>query len=300
MTELALHSAFDLTDQVYRGAYAQNTLRQYAKHAREWLKFAPEADFPVDADLWLSYLLQQKEGGKSVSYLRQANAMMKMVHAMRREASPTDTLEVKMLLRSAARVGSSPRQAQPMRRADYELLREAMKKASTIDIRDLAIIGVMRACMLRRSELCALVPGDIEGDLLHIRRSKTDQEGRGAVAYLPAKVQDDLGDWMHEAEIQGDEAIFLSLHKSGKVRALRKPVRTHDMGRIIRAVCNRHATLKRFSTHSMRIGMAMDLVDSGAGVIETQLAGRWASPAMPAYYARGMDARNGAIARYWA
>jgi len=300
MTELVLHSAFDLTDQVYRGAYAENTLRQYAKHAREWVRFAPQSGFPVDADLWLSYLLRQKEDGKSVSYLRQANAMMKMVHTMRREASPTDTMEAKMLLRSAVRGGTPPRQAQPMRLTDYDLLRGAMKMASTIDIRDLAIIGVMRACMLRRSELCALVPADIEGDLLHIRRSKTDQEGKGAIAYLPAKVQDDLGDWMQEAEIKDGEAIFLSLHKSGKVRALRKPVRTHDMGRIIRAICKRHCTLKQFSTHSMRVGMAMDLVESGAGVIETQLAGRWASPAMPAYYARGMDARNGAIARYWA
>ena len=55
----------------------------------------------------------------------------------------------------------------------------------------------------------------------------------------------------------------------------------------------------RFSGHSPRIGMARDLVASGAGVAAVQVAGRWASPQMPSYYARAELAGDGAVARFY-
>ena len=48
-----------------------------------------------------------------------------------------------------------------------------------------------------------------------------------------------------------------------------------------------------------RIGMARDLVASGAGVAAVQVAGRWASPQMPSYYARAELAGDGAVARFY-
>ena len=53
-----------------------------------------------------------------------------------------------------------------------------------------------------------------------------------------------------------------------------------------------------FSGHSQRVGMARDLVASGASVAAVQVAGRWASAAMPAHYARGELAARGAVARF--
>ena len=44
--------------------------------------------------------------------------------------------------------------------------------------------------------------------------------------------------------------------------------------------------------------MARDLVASGAGIAALQVAGRWASAQMPAYYARAELATKGAVARF--
>ena len=44
--------------------------------------------------------------------------------------------------------------------------------------------------------------------------------------------------------------------------------------------------------------MAQDLVKDGATLPELMQAGRWASPEMPAHYARSELAGQGAVARY--
>ena len=48
-----------------------------------------------------------------------------------------------------------------------------------------------------------------------------------------------------------------------------------------------------------RVGMAEVLVKDGASLPGLVQAGRWASPAMPARYARGELAGQGAVARYY-
>ena len=52
------------------------------------------------------------------------------------------------------------------------------------------------------------------------------------------------------------------------------------------------------SGHSLRVGSAISLAQAGASVVEMQVAGRWKSPQMPAHYARGELAEQGAIARF--
>ena len=73
-----------------------------------------------------------------------------------------------------------------------------------------------------------------------------------------------------------------------------------------RSVARRLAAMARaaglegaFSGHSARVGMARDLVASGASVAAVQIAGRWASARMPAYYARAELAARGAVARFY-
>ena len=51
------------------------------------------------------------------------------------------------------------------------------------------------------------------------------------------------------------------------------------------------------SGHSLRIGTAQRLAEEGTSLVEIQKAGRWKSPDMPAYYVRGQEASQGAVAR---
>jgi len=56
---------------------------------------------------------------------------------------------------------------------------------------------------------------------------------------------------------------------------------------------------ERVSGHSLRAGMAQDLVGAGAELPAVMQAGRWRTPAMPARYAERLLAARGAVARYY-
>ena len=57
-------------------------------------------------------------------------------------------------------------------------------------------------------------------------------------------------------------------------------------------------TLGRVSGHSFRVDAAQSYAKSGASIVEMQQAGRWASPAQPASYARGELAGRGPLTKY--
>ena len=52
------------------------------------------------------------------------------------------------------------------------------------------------------------------------------------------------------------------------------------------------------SGHSLRVGSAVSLAQACASVVDTQVAERWKSSQMPAYYAKAELAERGAIARF--
>ena len=149
----------------------------------------------------------------------------------------------------------------------------------------------MRDALLRRSEAAALRWADVElrrdgSARVTVRRSKTDPEGEGAVQYIGPAAAKALREIQPREAFSGRDRVFGL--KSG------------------RAVSNRIAAAAkaakldgRFSGHSPRIGMAVDLVRAGTPTAAVQVAGRWASDRMPAYYTRGERAARGAVASYY-
>ena len=93
---------------------------------------------------------------------------------------------------------------------------------------DITIVRVMRDALLRVSEAAELLWGDIEeeedgtGRLL-IRRSKTDPEGEGAVAFLSVPTMDSLrairagepGRWQ---DIRAERGLYKQANQAGCVR----------------------------------------------------------------------------------
>ena len=154
---------------------------------------------------------------------------------------------------------------------------------------------MLRWGLLRRSEASALRWDDltIEDDgsgRLTVRRSKTDQTGKGAVLYLPRQTVRLLSGWRDTAQARGLPAETHSPMWG-------RPLHPSTVGRIVTRRANR-AGHPGMTAHSLRVGMAQDLATAGAGLVELQTAGRWASPRMPAHYTRNHAAGRGAVARY--
>lgn len=175
----------------------------------------------------------------------------------------------------------------------------AAQGGSLWGLRDAALIAVMSDALLRISEAAALGVADVNpaqdgAGTLPLAQSKTDQQAEGTVLHLRAVTLRRVSVWTGAAEIDSGP-LFRRIRKGGRVEA------TALTAKSIRAIIQRWAKVAgvsgRVSGHSLRVGAAQSLVAAGATLPELQQAGRWLSPSMPAHYARGQLAGQGAVAR---
>ena len=284
-----------------------NTRKNYRSQWRRfsgWARDKGVRALPADPVQVAAYLAERMERyGHRPATLQTAAAAIGFVHRARGLTDPRDTEEVRATLRSAARkAGAAQRQAEGITEQELQVIRATacrphhwrygrMESADTAERRgrlDIAMISVMRDALLRVSEAAALLWEDIQeeedgtGRLL-IRRSKTDAEGEGAVAFLSAPTMESL------------EFIRGGASDRGSVFGLR-PDR---IARRIKQAALAAGLGEGYSGHSPRVGMARDLVRSGAELASLMTAGRWRSPRMPALYTRNERVKRGAVARYY-
>jgi site-specific recombinase XerD len=167
------------------------------------------------------------------------------------------------------------RQVSPLLKQDLLSILSLMR--GTKGIRDRALLLLGFAAALRRSELVALDVRDLsfvsEGVVVHLRRSKTDQESEGrkiAVPYgrtsaCPVRA---LQHWLEHAQIN-DSAIFRSVSKSGKVAHDR--LSAQSVALILKDYA-RGAGFKvsAISSHSLRSGLVTSAAQAGVAAHKIQ------------------------------
>ena len=277
------------------GDLAPETIRAYEREWERWERWCVRNHAPSlgarQRDMVAHFDEMIRVHGLSPAAVRQAGAAirrahqdagMDLAHAMRATT---------IVLRRAGREGlvARPKQARPIRRNDVRAICEILdgRHRNRMADRDRAILLVGYCGLLRVSDMAALEWPDLQVEedgtgRLEIRRSKNDQDGTGALVFLAVDAVEALHDWRDwRMEGSPDQRIFCI----GPVQITRRIQQMASM-----------AGIKGVSGHSLRVGCAHDLLDSGASPVQLQLAGRWRSPAMPAYYARGSEAGSGAVA----
>ena len=163
--------------------------------------------------------------------------------------------------------------------------------------RDAAVIAVMSDSLLRVSECAAIDVEhlDFKGNTLFIPKSKTDQEGKGAMGYLGPRTLEHIRVWMEKAKIT-EGPLFRAVNKTHRY-AMKRRIDHGTIRRIIKARAKQAGIPGRISGHSFRVGSAQSLTVRGASLVELQHAGRWTSPNMPAHYSKKVAASQGAMAR---
>ena len=171
-----------------------------------------------------------------------------------------------------------------------------------IDDRNRALLAVAYDAMLRRAELVSLQVTDLleevrgDGSLL-IRRSKTDGEGRGEIAWVGPDTVRLVYAWLDRAEI-GDGRLFRSVGKGGRIGERLHPC---QVPRIFKAMAREaglpDAVAGGLSGHSARVGAAQDMVAAGIELPAILHAGRWKSTAMVNRYGERLLARRSGAAR---
>ncbi|MCY3837658.1 MAG: tyrosine-type recombinase/integrase [Gammaproteobacteria bacterium] len=165
--------------------------------------------------------------------------------------------------------------------------------------RDAAIISCASDALLRVAEVSGLNVDDVtflpDGTArIRIRRSKTDQRGRGAVQYVRPATADRLRRWMSAGRI-GSGALFRAVDRWGHVS--KRGLGPDSVRAAIKRRAKEAGIEGRVSGHSLRIGSAQELAERGTSLAELQKEGRWKDPSMPALYIRNQEASRGAVAR---
>ena len=232
----------------------------------------------------------------AVASLRVASSAVSFLHRALGLADPAASQAVRDTLRLLARELARPqRQAEGLDHVAETAILGALhreERAGRIPAaraaRDRALLLVMRDALLRRSEAAALTWADVEpspaegAGLVHVRRSKTDQEGAGAILPLCPETWAAL-QAMRPPEPPPEALIF--------------GIGERQIARRLRALGELAGLPRPFSGHSPRVGMAQDMAKEGEGLPAMMQAGRWKRSEMPARYTARLDASEGATAR---
>ena len=299
-----------------RGAFARNTERAVASDLRvfaTWCMAAGVESCPADpADV--ARFLDEMAATRKVATVRRYSSSIGHLHRAAGHPSPTTSSEVRLALRRIGRAAAERAQADGRPVSDQaegiSVLDVAAIKATagttTRDLRDLALMFVGRDALARREELVALRVSAISWNsdgtaTVEIIRSKTDASGEGATQYLGPDASAALRRWLDASGITVGP-VFQSLFKGGKPTG--RALGAGEIPAILRRLAGRAGLaadrVRRVSGHSLRVGMASDLVASGATLPELMQVGRWSSPTMPARYTRRAEASRSAVARYYA
>ena len=156
--------------------------------------------------------------------------------------------------------------------------------------------------MLRRAELVSLQVADLleelqgDGSLL-VRRSKTDDEGRGEIVWVGPDTVRLVRAWLDGAGI-GDGRLFRSVGKGGRIGERLHPC---QVPRIFKAMAREaglpEAVAGGLSGHSARVGAAQDMVAAGIELPAILHAGRWKSTAMVNRYGERLLAKRSGAAQ---
>ena len=289
---------------------APRTRAVYASHWRHWQAWCVEngvTALPAAPEDLATYLAERAQR-HAISTVRTAAAAVGAVHAIADvtgafgddtgKANPAQHEGVKLTLKGLARQHSRrSRQVKGLTAlnlagiaatARWPRYREGAAEAKLRGTTDLAMIGLMRDAMLRRSEAAALTWDDLSEEedgsgRIYIARSKTDQEGEGAAGYVSPQTMR----WVKELRQRaGERERIIGLSP-------------HQIARRIASAAEAAGLTGRYGGHSPRIGMTLDLAEANVQLPSLMQVGRWKSPAMPALYIRNLSAGHNAVATWY-
>jgi site-specific recombinase XerD len=264
-----------------KARHADATRRAYASDVLAFKAWADTHGLPVlpAAPETVAMFISAQAGlGKRPATLQRRLAAIRHLHRESGLLSPTDTDLVSAAMAGIRRTaGTAQRQVAP---ATADLV-ERMLLACDEGLqgrRDRALLALGFGGALRRSEIVALNVEDIEvgpaGLKVHLRRSKTDQDGAGQqVAVLDGarlRVKVALADWLAVAGITSGP-IFRRMASDPKVGGRVMPAALTD--RSVANIVKRRAEQagldpQLFSGHSLRAGFLTTAAASGASLFK--------------------------------
>ncbi len=307
---VAVHSdnvVSDRTSALIAAATPVNTRRAYARAWNAftaWCAVQGRTSLPATAETLAEYVTHLTEDrALSPASVEQAIAAIRRNHRAERYDGQPDTQGALVVLRGykcrRADEGHTTQQAPPVTIDALRRMIDACDPETLIGARDQLVLVLGLAMMARRSELCSLRWEDVtateDGLEIRVRRSKTDQDARGAVVAVPRGQHADTDPvrlLRRYREALGVDTGPLLRSVTRHRQAGSGPLSPDAVHRIVRGAAERAGldNPERYTAHSLRAGGATVAYKAGHPVSTIAAHGRWA-PASPVVlgYIRAVD-----------
>ena len=267
-----------------------NTRRAYRtdmEHFTEW-----GGSLPSSPETIARYLAEHARC-LSVATLSRRLVSIGKAHTMAGYTNPASSDLVKLTMRGIRRTCGKPQdQVAPVLKEDLIAMVSHMGE-SMKDVRDRALLLIGFAGAFRRSELVSINYDNIEhvsrGVIIHLPRSKTDQEGQGrkiAIPYARGALCPVLAlkAWLEKSGIV-EEAVFRPVDRHGKIRKSR--LSKEAVAIVIKERANiAGLDSTRYSGHSLRAGLATSAAAVGVSSHKIRQQTGHTSDAMLSRYIR--------------
>ena len=287
------HNISDLLNKL-DGAYAQNTLRSYYVDATAFVDWCHEQNveaFPITSTTLSKYIKSMKITLR-YSTIRRRISSLRRVNALLGYEDKTQTEEIYLAIRRLKREKlCEQRQAFGINHDLLIKMIDAQPETLT-GIRNRALLSLGYDFLARRPELVGMKTEDIEftddGALKGtIRKSKTDQYGRGRLVFGSERSAKLVRKWLGHKPKE-IHTIFCAINHG---RCVDRPICDRNVNDIIKPGvirvkrCERPSDLE-VSGHSLRVGAAQDLLIKGYDLAAIMRAGGWSNPSTVSRYLR--------------
>jgi integrase len=255
-----------------RADKAEATIRAYKRDALAFDIWCREqglsGSIPASPEVMAAFLASEAERGVKASTISRRAAAISYAHKLTGHLDPNESEHVRTVLRGIRRtIGAATKQKAP---ATAEILAAMLSHCppTLAGKRDRAILALGFSAALRRSELVGLNVEDIteekDGLRLVIRKSKTDQEGRGQEVAVPhgrhLRPVAAVREWPAAAHIK-EGPLFRPVSRSGRVRG---DVRLtgHSVAALVKHYASKVGlSVDDFGAHSLRSGFVTTAAD---------------------------------------
>ncbi len=266
------------------GAFAPSTLKSYYTDVEIYENWCLEKNlkpFPASVKAFCDFLEEQAPDRAPSTVRRRLYAVRKVHQLLRLPDSTTDE-EVNITFRRIRRAKlTRPKQAKGLTKKYLNAFLAAQPE-TPLGLRNQAMLSLGYELLARRSELVALTTNDLEfrddGTLrVLIRRNKADPVGQGRIAFTSMKTAKLIQDWL---DWRGPQITYLFCPiYHGK--AIQRCLSTTTVKSLIKSSARkaglRSEEVDRFSSHSLRVGAAQDLLCAGYDTAAIMRAGGWKS-----------------------
>ena len=274
------------------GAYAPNTLRSYYSDVRAFVDWSEQRNitpFPLISSNLCNYIefVQEKY---SYSTIRRRISALRRINKLLGFKDGTHTEEAYLTIRRAKRSKCLDQKQAVGINHDILVKMIDVQPDTLVGVRNRALLSLGYDFLARRSELVAIQSDDLkftpDGALKGmIRKSKTDQYGKGRLVFGSARSAKLVRKWLKTKPIE-IQPVFCAINHN---RCLDRAICDRQVNEIIKRSivrvkrCERPSDLE-ISGHSLRVGAAQDLLIKGFDLAAIMRAGGWSDPTTVSRY----------------